>query len=180
MWELIDSSEAWQLAGTSLAWLTTSCLLLVGLVGCVVPVLPGHWFLLLAAVGHRLMLGAEGSGLAWWSFLILLAMMAISQAMEIMSGAAGAKWFGGTKWGALGALVGTLVGLFFLPLGLLAGPLLGAFGFELAFARREAKAAVASGIGSVAGTVVGMVVKLTIGVMMILWFLLDVFWIGNR
>jgi hypothetical protein len=111
MWEAIQSSGVWQGAGTGAAWFVTICLLLAGLVGCVLPVLPGHLILLIAAVAYRLMLGAD-SGLQWWSFLILAVLMAVSQAFEMLSGAAGAKWFGGTRWGALGALVGSIVGMF--------------------------------------------------------------------
>ncbi len=178
MWEMLTSPEAREIAGVSVAWLITLSLLLVGLIGCVAPVLPGPPIIFVAAVAHRLMLGAEDSGLAWWSFLILGAMVAVVQVIEILSGAAGAKWFGGTKWGALGALVGGLAGLFFMPIGLLAGPLVGAYGFEMAFAKKESNPAMVSGMGSVAGTLIGMVVKVFFGVLMIAWFLLDVFWIG--
>src|SRR5688572_14988472 len=109
MWETIQSSGMWQGAGTGMAWLITVCLLIAGLIGCVLPVLPGHLILLIAAIAHRLMFGAE-SGLKWWSFVILIALMAISQAFEMISGAAGTKWFGGSRWGAIGALVGSIAG----------------------------------------------------------------------
>lgn len=178
MWEMLTSPEAREIAGISAAWLITVSLLIVGLVGCVAPVLPGPPIIFAAAVAHRFLLGAEGSGLAWWSFLILGAMAIAVLVVDFMSGAAGAKWFGGTKWGSLGALVGGVIGLFFLPVGLLAGPLLGAYGFEMAFAKKESHPAMVSGVGSVAGTIVGMVVKVFFGILMVAWFLLDVFWIG--
>lgn len=178
MWEAIQSSEIWGGVGTSLAWIITACLLISGLVGCVLPILPGHLIIFIGAIAHRLMLG-DDSGVKWWTFLILLVLMAASQIFEIASGAAGAKWFGGTKWGALGALVGSIVGLFFLPFGLLLGPLGGAFLFEIAFAQKDTKPAAISGVGSVVGTLAGMVVKIIVGVAMIVWFLLDVFLIGK-
>lgn len=168
----------WQGAGTGAAWLVTIGLLLAGMVGCVLPVLPGHLIILIAAIAHRLMLG-EASGLRWWSFLVLAALLAISQAFEMLSGAAGAKWFGGTRWGALGAVVGSLVGMFFLPLGLLLGPLVGAFVAEIAFAKKQSHHAAYSGVGSVVGTLAGMVFKLAVGVVMVAWFFLDVFLIGK-
>jgi uncharacterized protein YqgC (DUF456 family) len=178
MWESIQSNSIWQGAGTGMAWLITVCLLIAGLIGCVLPVLPGHLILLIAAIAHRLMLGAE-SGLRWWSFLILIVLMAISQVFEMISGAAGTKWFGGSRWGALGALVGSIAGLFFLPLGLLVGPLIGAFVGEIAFAKKHPHPAVISGVGSVIGTLAGMGFKIVVGVLMIGWFLLDVFLIGK-
>ncbi len=166
-----------QSVGTGGAWLVTVCLLLAGLVGCVLPVLPGHLIILIGAVAYRLML--PGGGLEWWGVGVLGLLMAISQTFEFLSGAAGSRWFGGSRWGAVGALIGSIVGLFFLPFGLLLGPLIGAILFEILFARKKAKPAVASGVGSVFGTVAGMGFKIVIGVAMIGWFFADVFWIGQ-
>lgn len=178
MWDAIAGWEIWGGVGAGAAWVVTICLLVAGLVGCVLPILPGHLILLIAAVAHRLMLGRDGSGLEWWSFLILIALLAASQIFEIASGAAGSRWFGGTRWGALGAFVGSIVGLFFLPFGLLLGPLIGAFAAELLFAKKKPQFAASSGVGSVVGTIAGMAVKIVVGVLMVAWFLADVFWIG--
>ena len=175
MWETLISWTGLGTVGTGLAWVVTICLLIAGLVGCFLPILPGHLILLIAAIGHRLMLGREGSGLEWWSFVIFIVLMAASQAFEFFSGAAGSKWFGGTRWGALGAFIGSLVGMFFMPLGLLLGPLIGALALELGIARKQLKPATVSGVGSVVGTVAGMAVKLVIGLLMIAWFFADVF-----
>jgi uncharacterized protein YqgC (DUF456 family) len=174
VWETIQSSEILQGLGNGGAWFITISLLVAGAVGCVVPVLPGHLILLIAAVAYRLMLG-EAAGLAWWSFVVLVLLMAVSQTFEILSGAAGSKWFGGTRWGAIGAIIGGVAGLFFFPIGLLLGPLIGAVVFEMAFAKQQARPAVISGVGSVVGTLTGMVFKIVVGILMIAWFLLDVF-----
>ena len=170
MWEFFLSSGV----GTGVAWAVTISLLLAGAVGCVLPVLPGHLIIFIAAVAHRLMLGDE-AGLRWWSFVILVILMTVSQTFEMISGAAGTKWFGGTRWGAAGALIGTIAGLFFLPFGLLLGPLVGAFVAEVAFAKKETRPAAISGVGSVVGTLAGMGFKIVVGILMIGWFLLDVF-----
>ena len=170
MWEFFLSSGV----GTGVAWAVTISLLLAGAVGCVLPVLPGHLIIFIAAVAHRLMLGDE-AGLQWWSFVILVILMTVSQTFEMISGAAGTKWFGGTRWGAAGALIGTIAGLFFLPFGLLLGPLVGAFVAEVAFAKKETRPAAISGVGSVVGTLAGMGFKIVVGILMIGWFLLDVF-----
>jgi uncharacterized protein YqgC (DUF456 family) len=177
VWDFLQSNELWGGVGNGVAWLVTICLLLAGIVGCILPILPGHLILLMAAIAHRLMLGAE-SGLQWWSFVVLGLLMAISQTLEMLSGAAGSKWFGGSKWGALGALLGGIVGMFFFPFGLLVGPLVGAFAFETAFAKKEPKPAAISGVGSVVGTIAGMGIKIVIGTIMVTWFFLDVFVIG--
>ncbi|MDB6080161.1 MAG: hypothetical protein JWO82_3908, partial [Akkermansiaceae bacterium] len=158
-------------------WIITAALLIAGLVGCVLPVLPGHLIIFLGAVAHRLMLGREGSGLEWWSFVVLGVLMVLAQVLEFTASAAGSKWFGGTKWGAWGALLGGLVGMFFVPIGLFAGPLLGAFLFEKAFAKQELKPAVHSGIGSTVGVVAGMGINLLIGLVMIAYMIIDSIWI---
>eukprot|EP00903_Cladosiphon_okamuranus_P003729 g3727.t1 len=124
------------------------------------------------------MKGAEG-GIAWWGLGILFGLMAVSQVFEIVSGSLGSKWFGGTKCGAVGALVGGIAGLFFLPFGLLLGPLVGAFGLEMAFGKKKTRESVVSGVGSVVGTVSGMVFKLVAGALMIVWFFVDVWAVGE-
>lgn len=176
--EFVQTGEILGSAGTGVAWVVTVCLLAAGLVGCVLPILPGHLIILIGAIAHRIMLGAD-SGLQWWSFVVLVGLMAISQTFEILSGAAGSKRFGGTRWGAVGAILGSITGVFFLPLGLLIGPLVGAFAAEIIFAKREARPAVISGVGSVVGTVAGMGLKVVMGIVMVAWFLADVFLIGK-
>jgi len=158
-------------------WIVTAGLLLAGLVGCVVPVLPGHLLILIGAIAYRLMKGAD-AGIAWWGFVILAVLMVVSQVFEIVSGSLGAKWFDGSKWGAVGALVGGIVGLFFFPIGLLVGPLAGAFGFEMLFAKKKPRQSAVSGVGSVVGTLAGMGFKIAVGAIMVAWFFLDVFVVG--
>jgi hypothetical protein len=75
-------------------------------------------------------------------------------------------------------VLGGVLGMLFLPIGLLAGPLLGVIFCELVFAREQMSAAWRSGVGSLVGTVAGMGIKLVFGIAMILWFFLDVFLIG--
>ncbi len=162
--------------GATLAWIVTGCLLLVGLVGCLIPVLPGHLIVLLAAGVHHLMLRGD-SGVEWWTYAVLGTLLVIAQVLEFMSGAAGNKWFGGTRWGSVGALCGGIVGMFFFPLGLILGPLIGSFGFEFLFAERTVRDSTKSGVGAVFGAVTGMVIKAIIGAVMILWFIIDVIWI---
>ena len=60
----------------------------------------------------------------------------------------------------------------------IAGPLVGAFVFEKWLAKQELKPAAVSGVGSVVGTVAGMGMKLLIGLVMIVWFFVDCFWVG--
>ncbi|MCP5536956.1 MAG: DUF456 domain-containing protein [Akkermansiaceae bacterium] len=162
--------------GTAVAWVVTVCLLIVGFIGTLVPFLPGHLILFFAAVAHWLMLRDE-SGVEWWTFVVLGLLLTLSQVFEFMSGAVGTRWFGGTRWGAAGALIGGVVGMFFMPFGLILGPLIGSTLCEFVFAKKEVRPATVSGVGSVLGTVAGLIVKVVVGVMMIVWFVVDVFWI---
>lgn len=163
-------------AWTGVAWGITVCLLILGMIGTLLPFLPGHLILFFAAVAHRLMLGEE-SGVEWWTFVVLGVLLTLSQLFEFLSGAVGTRWFGGSRWGAAGAVVGGVVGLFFMPFGLLLGPLGGAMLFEYGLANKEVKPAAVSGVGSLLGTVAGLVVKMVVGVLMLVWFVVDVFWV---
>ncbi|MEM9237828.1 MAG: DUF456 domain-containing protein [Verrucomicrobiota bacterium] len=181
MWEAIQTWfqaigdwGGWDEVGAGGVWLMTICLFVIGLVGCVVPVIPGHLVILIGAVAHRLLLGPE-SGVAWYTFVVIGVLLAASQIFEFVSGAAGAKWFGGSKWGSGGAIVGGLVGIFFMPFGLILGPLLGAYAFEAWFAKQEQKPAMISGVGSAVGTLAGIAVKSAVGAVMVIWFFIDVF-----
>lgn len=162
--------------GGGLAWMVTLCLLAAGFVGTFVPFLPGHLILFFAAVAHWLMLRGD-SGVEWWTFVVLGVLLTLSQIFEFMSGAMGTRWFGGTRWGAAGALIGGIVGMFFIPFGLILGPLIGSMFCEFVFAKKEVRPATVSGVGSVLGTMAGLVVKVIVGVMMIVWFVVDVIWI---
>lgn len=181
MWEAVTEWGGWYGLSVGGAWAVTVGLLVIGFAGCFVPVIPGHLMILLAAVSHRLTLGwllDRDSGVEWWTFVILGVLLAIGQAIDLLSGAAGARWFGGTKWGAAGAIVGGIVGMFFMPFGLLLGPLAGAYAFEAWFAKQETRPAMVSGVGSAVGTLASLVVKVIIGVIMIVWFLIDIWFIG--
>ena len=168
--------ESLPVMGTVAAWMATISLLALGFVGTLVPFLPGHLILFFAAIAHWLML-RQDSGVEWWTFVVLGFLLILSQVFEFLSGAAGTRWFGGTRWGAAGALIGGMVGIFFIPFGLILGPLIGSMFCEFVFAKKEVRSATVSGVGSVLGTVAGMVIKIIVGVLMIIWFLLDVIWV---
>jgi uncharacterized protein YqgC (DUF456 family) len=159
------------------AWLLTASMLVAGLAGVFLPILPGHGLIFLAAVTHWWMLG-EDAGVEWWTLVVLGVLLILSQVVEYLSGAVGTKWFGGSRWGMGGAVVGGLVGLFFMPFGLVLGPLLGAFLAEWIVERKEVKPATVSGVGSVVGAMTGLILKVVIAVLMVIYFLVDVFWIG--
>ena len=155
-------------------WIVTVSLVIVGLIGTIVPFLPGHLFILGGALVPFFGMDDSG-GVEVWGLVTLGVGIALAQAFEFFSGAMGARWFGGTKWGAFGAFVGGIAGLFFLPFGLILGPLIGAFVGELGFADQKVKPASVSGVGSVVGTLTGMAVNILVGIAMVLVLVVDIF-----
>jgi uncharacterized protein YqgC (DUF456 family) len=170
----ITWSSVWGTTLDSIAWIFIATLLIAGVVGTALPVLPGTIIILLAAVLHYFLIGPPNS-IEWMGFIILLLLVILSYIIDFAGGAVGAKWFGATKWGAIGALIGAVVGMFFMPFGLLLGPLIGAFAAEIAFAKRHWKPATKSGVGTVVGTAGGIAGKLAIAALMIAWLFFDLF-----
>lgn len=151
-------------------WLVAILLMAVGLIGTLLPILPGTVIILAAAVIHQVMLGTEKS-LGWWNISALVLLALLSYGVEFAGGYFGAKRFGATRWGAFGAMIGALVGIFFPFPGLIIGPIAGAIAGELVAGKRLVNAGRA-GWGTLLGNLVGMIGKLTIGLVMISWFLL--------
>jgi uncharacterized protein YqgC (DUF456 family) len=152
-------------------WLIAIVLMAVGLLGTVLPLIPGAIIILAAAILHQVMLPEKSLG--WWNIAGLIALTLVSYALEFGAGYFGAKRFGATRWGTFGAVVGTIAGLFFSFPGLLIGPVIGAVAGELIAGKRLVSAGRA-GWGTVLGNLAGMVAKLVIALAMISWFLLTV------
>ncbi len=153
-------------------WFFTIALVAVGLIGTIVPVLPGTTIILAAAIIHRLALG-EGKSAGWKTLVVLVLLTLLSYVFDFLGSYFGAKYFGATKWGALGAIVGMLVGLFFGIIGLFAGPVIGAVAGEFIAGKRMIDAGRA-GWGSLPGNLGAMAAKLIIGLAMIAIFLMNV------
>jgi uncharacterized protein YqgC (DUF456 family) len=151
-------------------WLITIVLFAVGLIGTVLPVIPGTTIILAAAVIHRIMLGAEKS-VGWWSIAILALLTLLTYLLDFLSGYFGAKYFGATKWGMFGAVLGAIVGLLFGVIGLFVGPVIGAVAGEFIAGKRMIDAGRA-GWGSLLGSLGGMIGKLVIGLTMVIIFLM--------
>ena len=152
-------------------WLFVIVLFAVGLIGTVLPVVPGTTIILAAAVIHRIMLGADKS-VGWGTIAVLVLLTLATYALDFMGSYFGAKYFGATKWGTVGAILGALIGLFFGIVGLFIGPVIGAITGELIAGKRMIAAGKA-GWGSLLGHVGGMIAKLIIALAMISIFLVN-------
>jgi len=152
-----------QIIGLSLALLV----MLAGLIGSVVPGVPGTPLILIAAIGHRLYFGAASADK--WTLAALALLTLLSLLFDFLATALGAKKFGSTWRGAVGAVIGGLIGLFFNLPGIILGPFLGAMLFEMIGGREHGEAAKA-GLGAVLGLLLGAVGKFAIAVAMMLLF----------
>jgi hypothetical protein len=149
----------------------TLLVMLVGFAGSVVPILPGPPLVLIAALGHRLWFGDHSaSGLV----LVSLTVLTIGALLlDYFASVYGAKRFGATWRGLLGAFVGGLVGLFFNLPGIIIGPFLGAMVFELLGGYKIDQASRA-GLGATIGVFAGVIGKCIVSVVMIAVFTVSV------
>ena len=156
-----------QIVGLALALL----LMCGGVAGSILPGLPGTPLVLLAAIAHKLYFGA--TGVAWWVMGLLAGLTALSLAVDYAASIYGAKRLGATWRGAVGAVVGGLIGIFFSLPGLLLGPFVGALMFEMA-GGRGFKDASRAGLGATLGLLAGTLGKLACCVAMMGLFAADV------
>jgi len=156
-----------EIIGLSLALLV----MLAALVGGLVPGFPGSPLVLVTAVVHRLCFGPASVSNAMLIILALLTLVAL--ALDFVAGWLGANKFGATWRGALGAVLGGIIGLFFGLPGIILGPFIGAMVLELS-GGREWKPAAKAGLGATLGLFAGIVGKLCISVVMILLFSVNV------
>lgn len=150
--------------GTLLLWIVAVILMLLGLVGMVLPLLPGAPLLF---AGFLLAAWAENFQYIGSGTLIALGVMAaLTYGVDIAATAFGAKRFGASPRAAVGAALGTLFGLALGFVGVLVGPFVGALIGELT-AHKNLRAAGRAGVGASLGLAIGAAVKLTLGFGMI-------------
>ena len=153
-------------------WLFAIVVMALGLIGTVIPILPGTTIILAAAVVHRVALGADRS-LGLSALIGMLVLTLVTYAIDAAAGYLGARRFGATRWGLLGCAAGAVAGLFFGLLGLFVGPVIGAIAGELIGGKKVMKAGRA-GWGTFLGSLAGMIAKLFLGLIMIVIFLMSV------
>ena len=142
-----------QIIGLGIALL----LMLAGLVGTVIPAIPGAPLIFGVAVAHRIYFGTHGASILVLTILFVL--MVFSMVLDFLGSSIGAKKFGGTWKGMAGAIIGATIGLFFAPIGLLAGPFIGAVVGEM-LGGRKLDASAKAGAGAVLGLLFGIAGKI--------------------
>jgi uncharacterized protein YqgC (DUF456 family) len=156
-------------------YVIAAALIAVGLVGAVVPILPGIPLIfggiwLIAGTDHYRHLGL------WW--LVAIALIGTAGLlMDLLAGALGAKRVGASPRAVWGALLGTVVGIFFGLPGLILGPFLGALLGELA-GGNSVLCSAHVGVGTWVGLLFGTIIKLVASLMMVSLF--GAAWWWNR
>lgn len=143
-------------------------LMVAGLIGAVVPMLPGTPLIVVGAVVYAVATEFTPIGAGRLAILAILGLA--GWAIEHVAGALGARRAGGGRAAVVGALVGAVIGLPFAPLGLLLGPIAGAIAGELV-SGRDPLDSVRTGVGTALGVVVGVAAHVAFAVTMVALFL---------
>lgn len=150
------------------AMILATILFVLGLLGTVLPVLPGAILIYGGMLLYGFMTGFSTLGV--WFFIIQGLLLVATFLIDYIASAFGTRASGGSKWAAIAAAVATIPALFiFGPLGVVLGPLIGAVGIEL-LRGLPIRQAWRIGIGTLLGTLGGMVFKIIIEIIMIVSF----------
>ena len=148
----------------------TAVLMLTGLVGSVLPGLPGSPLIFIGAFIYAWYTGFEV--ISWMTLGWLFILTILSHFLDFLASAIGVKKFGGSRWGVTGALLGGVIGIFTGGLlGLILGSFLGAILLELVHGQTM-EASLKIGLGSLVGFLGGTIGKVVIALLMI-----GIFWV---
>ena len=154
--------------------LVSILLLLVGILGTFLPVLPG---LLLSLCGLLIYKFGTDSSLSMVYIWIFVFLTLLSIILNYVIPARTNRKYGGTRWGSAGSVIGTILGMFFIPVpfGFLIGMFLGVFVSELLHDAKDKKKAWNSTKGALIGFLYGTGFNFMVGLAMFLVVLIDIF-----
>lgn len=132
-------------------------LIVVGMIGCVVPMIPGPPIAFCALLVAKAMGDSSAPSLA--VLLSAFAVVVVVTVLDFVVPALGAKRFHCSRSGMIGCFIGTIAGLFFLPLGVIVGPFLGALIGEVVTGK-DFGASLWGATGALIGFVFGVIIKL--------------------
>lgn len=147
-------------------------LMILGIIGCLVPVLPGPP---LSFLGLILLHMSKFADFSLTVFIIMAVIAIVVTILDYIVPVWGTRKFGGSKYGMRGATVGLIIGLFLGPAGIILGPFIGAVVGELIF-KDDIKYAIRAGFGSLVGFLTGIGLKLAASFIMTFYFVKE--WIA--
>ena len=126
--------------------------------GCVLPMLPG---VPLAYAGMLLLHLTDKVHFTTSQLVIWLIIVVVLQIIDYITPLLGSKYSGGTTFGNRGCIAGTLLGMFFMPWGVIVGPFLGAIAGEM-MGGQDLSHAIRAGIGTLLGFLFGTLMKVIV------------------
>lgn len=149
-------------------WISIGIILIVvGLLGCIVPIIPGPP---ISYVGLLMLQLTEEAPLTTRILLIWLGVTIAVTVLDYAVPVYGTKKYGGSKQGVWGSMIGLFIGIFFFPpIGLIVGPFLGAIIGEM-IAGKDSNNALRAGFGSFVGLLFGTLLKLIASAWMVFIF----------
>ena len=145
-------------------WTLAGIFLFAGLLGLVLPSIPGAPLVFAGFVFAAWAEDFEYIGL--WTIVALAAITLLTLGVDLWATMFGARRFGASKLAVVGALIGSAAGLFLGFPGVLFGPFIGAVIGEL-LAQRNLEQATRAGFGATIGLVLGAAIKLALAFAMI-------------
>ena len=133
-------------------------LLVAGIAGCILPMLPG---VPLAYAGMLLLHLTDKIHFTTHQLIIWLIVVIVLQVVDYITPLLGSKYSGGTSFGNRGCMAGTLLGMFFMPWGVIVGPFIGAVAGEM-MGGQDLLHAIRSGIGTLLGFLFGTLLKVIV------------------
>lgn len=144
---------------------------LIGVAGSLIPILPGTP---VSYVGLLLLLAVDGCTFSAKFLLIMLALVVLQQILNYVIPVWGVKKYGGSKAGQWGSVVGLLIGLLFMPWGMIVGPFLGAIVGEM-MSGKNTSDSLRAGFGSFVGNLLTMVFGLVLSAIMAYYYFAELF-----
>lgn len=155
----------------SLIVLISIIFLILGLIGTVLPVLPGLFLSLLGLLIYKF---GTSNDLSMVYILIFSLLTLISIILNYVIPAKTNQKYGGTRWGSVGSIIGTIIGLFFPPFGFFIGMLLGVFIGELLHDAKDKQKALNSVKGAFVGFIFGTGFNFMVGLAMFLVVVINI------
>ena len=142
-------------------------IMIVGIIGSVIPILPGplsSWIgLFLFSIISDVQVNTT---LLVTTFIIALIIFILDYILPIYT----SKKFGASKYGIIGASIGTIIGLFAPPFGIIIGAIIGAISGELLL-NKNFKKSFKAGVGVFLGLIVSGVSKAFISIVYLVLYI---------